>query len=46
MQRFSDDKATVPQTRLVMGLDESEGGNSGKGSSVGNEDGDCGKRKR
>ena len=46
MQRFSDDKATVPQARLVMGLDDSKGGVSGKGSSVGNEDGDCGKKKR
>ena len=46
MQRFSDDKATAPQARLVMGLDDIKGGVSGKGSSIGNEDGDCGKRKR
>ena len=46
MQSFSDDKATMPQARLVTGLDNSKGGVSGKGSSVGNEDGDCGKRKR
>ena len=46
MQRFSDDKATAPQARLVMGLDDSKGGVSGKGSSVGNEDGVCGKKKR
>ena len=45
MQRFSDDKATAPQARLVMGLDDSKGGVSGKGSSVGN-DGDCEKKKR
>ena len=36
----------VPQARLVMGLDDSKGGDSGKGSSVSNDDGDCGKRKR
>ena len=46
MQSLSDDKATVPQARLVIGLDDSKGGVSGKGSSVSNEDGDWGKRKR
>ena len=25
MQRFSDDKATVPQAKLVMGLDDRRG---------------------
>ena len=43
---FSDDMATVTQARLVMGLDNSEGGDSGEDSSVGIEDDDCGKRKR
>ena len=36
----------MTQARLVMGLDNSKGGVLGKGSSVGNEGGDCGKRKR
>ena len=44
--RFSDDMATVNQARLVMGLVHSEEGDSGKDSNVGNEDDDCGKRKR
>merc|ERR1719233_554645 len=43
---FSADMVTVNQARQVMGLDNSEEGDSGKGRSIGNENGDSGKRKR